>query len=84
CFYGIDFSSKGELIACSKSVQQICDFIEADSLAYLSLDGMFRAMPIPAKDFCSACFTGKYPIQITDDSTKHCLEMNTDEPNVWP
>ncbi|MGO8822042.1 MAG: amidophosphoribosyltransferase [Desulfomonilaceae bacterium] len=84
CFFGIDFSSKGELIACSKSVQQICDFIEADSLAYLSLEGMLRAMPIPAKDFCTACFTGKYPIQITDDSTKMCLEMNTAGPSAWP
>jgi amidophosphoribosyltransferase len=84
CFFGIDFSSKGELIACSKSVQQICDFIEADSLAYLSLEGMLRAMPIQAKDFCTACFTGKYPIQITDDSTKLCLETNIGTPNVWP
>ena len=85
CFFGIDFSSKGELIACSKSVQQICDFIEADSLAYLSLEGMLQAMPIPAKDFCTACFTGKYPIQITDDSTKHCLETNLGSPrSVWP
>lgn len=84
CFYGIDFSSKGELIACSKSVEQICDFIGADSLAYLSLEGMFRAMPLPRKDFCAACFTGKYPIPITDDSTKMCLEMNVENPNLWP
>lgn len=84
CFFGIDFSSKGELIACSKTVEQICDFIEADSLAYLSLEGMLRSMPIPANDFCTACFTGKYPIQIMDDSTKHCLETNFDSSNVWP
>jgi amidophosphoribosyltransferase len=84
CFYGVDFSSKGELIACSKSVEQICDFIGADSLSYLSLEGMFRAMPIPRKDFCSACFTGRYPIPITDDSTKMCLEMNVESPNLWP
>ena len=70
CFYGIDFSSKGELIACSSTVEQICDFIGADSLAYLSLEGMFRAMPFPDKHFCSACFTGKYPIRVDDDSTK--------------
>jgi amidophosphoribosyltransferase len=84
CFYGIDFSSKGELIACSNTVEQICDFIGADSLAYLSLDGMFRAMPLPAKHFCSACFTGKYPIKVDDDSTKTCLECRPVESIRWP
>jgi amidophosphoribosyltransferase len=84
CFYGIDFSSKGELIACSSTVEQICDFIGADSLAYLSLEGMFRAMPFPAKHFCSACFTGKYPVRVDDDSTKLCLEIGSVEPSRWP
>jgi amidophosphoribosyltransferase len=84
CFYGIDFSSKGELIACSNTVEQICDFIGADSLAYLSLEGMFRAMPFPAKHFCNACFTGKYPIKVDDDSTKLCLESGSTEPSQWP
>jgi amidophosphoribosyltransferase len=84
CFYGIDFSSKGELIACSNTVEQICDFIGADSLAYLSLEGMFRAMPFPAKHFCNACFTGKYPIKVDDDSTKLCLESGSAEPSQWP
>ncbi len=84
CFYGIDFSSKGELIACSKSVEQICDFIGADSLAYLSLDGLFKAMPLPEKDFCAACFTGKYPVKITDDSTKSCLECRPVDSLKWP
>jgi len=84
CFYGIDFSSKGELIACSNTVEQICDFIGADSLAYLSLEGMFRAMPFPAKHFCSACFTGKYPIKVDDDSTKLCLECRPLESSQWP
>ncbi len=84
CFYGIDFSSKGELIACSSTVEQICDFIGADSLAYLSLEGMFRAMPFPANHFCSACFTGRYPIKVDDDSTKMCLESGSVEPSRWP
>ncbi|MGB6067804.1 MAG: amidophosphoribosyltransferase [Desulfomonilaceae bacterium] len=84
CFYGIDFSSKGELIACSNTVEQICDFIGADSLAYLSLEGMFRAMPFPAKHFCSACFTGKYPIRVDEDSTKNCLECRPVETVRWP
>jgi amidophosphoribosyltransferase len=84
CFYGIDFSSKGELIASSSSVDEICQFIGADSLGYLSLEGLFRAMPRPAEDFCSACFTGKYPIKITDDSTKLCLECSPGVSTNWP
>jgi amidophosphoribosyltransferase len=84
CFYGIDFSSKGELIACNSSVEEICDFIGADSLRYLSLEGMFRAMPTPPKEFCTACFTGKYPVKITDDSTKTCLECQPLEAVHWP
>ncbi len=83
CFYGIDFSSKGELIACNHTIDQIREFIGADSLAYLSLDGMFKAMPHPREDFCTACFTGKYPIKITDDTTKLCLECRGDDPVAW-
>lgn len=84
CFYGIDFSSKGELIACSNSVEQICDFIGADSLAYLSVDRMFRAMPLPSDHFCAACFTGKYPVRIPSDFTKTLLECRPIESMVWP
>jgi len=84
CFYGIDFSSKGELIACANTVQQVCDFIGADSLAYLGLEGMFRAMPQPANEFCTACFTGKYPVKISDEFTKTCLECHPEEAARWP
>ncbi len=74
CYYGIDFANRGELIACTHTTDQVRDFIEADSLKYLSLDGMFRAMPLPANHFCAACFTGKYPVRISDEFTKTCLE----------
>jgi amidophosphoribosyltransferase len=84
CFYGIDFSSKGELIACSKSVEEVCEFIGADSLAYLSLEGMFRAMPHPGKHFCTACFTGKYPVKLTDVQDKTCLECRPIDGLQWP
>jgi amidophosphoribosyltransferase len=79
CFYGIDFSSKGELIACTHTVEGIGEFIGADSLKYLSLEGMFKAMPFPAKHFCTACFTGKYPVDIPDEFTKTCLEPNLNQ-----
>ena len=74
CFYGIDFSSKGELIACAKTVEQVGEFIGADSLAYLSLEGMLRAMPLPADHFCTACFTGRYPVKMADEQDKTSLE----------
>jgi len=84
CFYGIDFSSKGELIACSKTVEDVCEFIGADSLAYLSLEGMFKAMPFPSSHFCTACFTGKYPVRINDEFTKTCLEPGLSDSPKWP
>lgn len=83
CFYGIDFSSKGELIACSNTVDQVCEFIGADSLEYLSLEGMFKAMPLPSKEFCTACFTGKYPVRITDEYSKTILECGPIEALQW-
>jgi amidophosphoribosyltransferase len=84
CFYGIDFSSKGELIACNSTVQEVGEFIGADSLAYLSLEGMMRAMPHPANHFCTACFTGKYPVKIDDEFFKTCLECRPVQAIRWP
>ncbi len=84
CYYGIDFSSKGELIACNNSVEQIREYIGADSLAFLSLEGMFRAMPEPSKHFCTACFTGKYPVKVSEEFTKTCLEPGSGDDNSWP
>jgi amidophosphoribosyltransferase len=63
CFLGIDFPTRRELIASSRSVEKIGKFIGVDSLRYLSLEGMLRAMPLPAEDFCTACFNGRYPIR---------------------
>ena len=84
CFYGIDFSSKGELIACSKTVKEVGAFIGADSLAYLSLEGMLRAMPLPGDHFCTACFTGNYPVKITNEQDKMSLECRPPESLSWP
>ncbi len=84
CFYGIDFSSKGELIACSTKVENICQFIGADSLAYLGLEGMLSAMPLPTQDFCTACFTGHYPEEVPEDFHKTCLECRNHDALQWP
>jgi amidophosphoribosyltransferase len=73
CFYGIDFPSKEELIAYNRSVKEVADFIEVDSLAYLSLDGMLSVMK--EKDaFCHACFTGEYPVPVPRNKSKYLLE----------
>jgi amidophosphoribosyltransferase len=65
CFYGIDTPTKRELIASSHNTQEIKKYITADSLAYLSLEGMLNAAPARSEEYCTACFTEKYPIPFT-------------------
>ena len=62
CFYGVDTPSRSELIAATQDLDQIRDFIEADSLAYLSLDGLLRAVKPDSKSYCTSCYTGEYPV----------------------
>lgn len=69
CFYGIDFPSTKELIAFNKTVKEIADFIKVDSLGFLSLEGMLGVMKDKGS-FCSACFTGNYPVHIPENSDK--------------
>lgn len=66
CFYGIDTDNQDQLIAATKSVAQIQEQIGVDSLAYLSWEGMLDATGEKKKNFCSACFTGNYPIDVPD------------------
>lgn len=77
CFYGIDTPSSGELLANSHNVDEIAKFIGVDSLAYISVDGLYRAMDLEGRDnetpqFCDACFTNDYPISLTDQNIKSC------------
>jgi amidophosphoribosyltransferase len=65
CYYGVDTPNKSELIAANMSIAEICQFIEADSLGYLSLDGMQEATGISAGESCVACWNEKYPTRIT-------------------
>lgn len=74
CFYGIDFPTKEELIAATRSVEDIAKFVGLDSLGYLSLEGLFKAMPLPREEFCTACFHGDYPIPIPKGVGKYTLE----------
>ncbi len=66
CFYGIDTPTRKELIAAHHSVEEVTDYVTADSLGYLSLEGLHRA--VGGKGFCDACFSGKYPVPITDEA----------------
>ena len=75
CFYGIDFATRAELIAGSLSVQEIRDSIGADSLGFISLDGLTEATTLPASQLCRACFDGKYPLPVEEANRgKHLLE----------
>jgi len=74
CFYGIDFPTKKELIASKHDIAWVRDFIGADSLEYLSLEGMLKSMPLAKESFCTACFTGNYPITPTCRTCKKILE----------
>jgi amidophosphoribosyltransferase len=67
CFYGVDTPSRKQLIAANKSVEEIRDYIGADSLAYLSLDGLKRACGEGIEtSYCTACYTGNYPTELID------------------
>ncbi|MGB5659325.1 MAG: amidophosphoribosyltransferase [Thermoanaerobaculia bacterium] len=65
CHYGIDMPTREELIASSHTVEEICDFIIADSLAYLSLEGMLSCLSGPKESYCTACWTGEYRVDIS-------------------
>lgn len=74
CYYGIDTTLKGSLIAADHSVSEIRDFLGADSLSYLSIEGMLSAARHTGLGFCHACFDGKYPVAVEDRADKFQLE----------
>jgi amidophosphoribosyltransferase len=76
CHYGIDFSTRGELIASSKTVEELRDFLGLDSLCYLSLEGLLESTGVedPQNHFCKACFDGCYPVTFGSDLSKDILE----------
>ena len=64
CFYGVDFPTPEELVANGRTTQEIADFIEVDTLGYVSLDGMLNCASKPNDYYCSACWSGKYPLPV--------------------
>jgi amidophosphoribosyltransferase len=79
CFLGVDMATQWELIAARKTIPQIRDYLGADSLGYLSLDGLIRAAGLPRDTFCLACFTGDYPIPVQMGMDKLALETVPEE-----
>ncbi|NHA69978.1 amidophosphoribosyltransferase [Phycicoccus flavus] len=67
CFYGIDFATRAELIATGLEVEEVCRSIGADSLGYISEEGMIEASRQPRERLCTACFTGEYPVPLPAD-----------------
>jgi amidophosphoribosyltransferase len=67
CFYGVDTPSRSELIAANQTLDEIREYVEADSLAYLSLDGLMRAVGSGSSSYCSSCYTGVYPVAFPRD-----------------
>jgi amidophosphoribosyltransferase len=83
CYYGVDTPNKSELIAANMSVKEIGEFIEADSLGYLSLEGMLEATGMDADQACVACWNERYPTRITSAAeTMHSREESTASSHV--
>lgn len=74
CYYGIDFSNLGELIASKFSVEEIRRYLGLDSLHYLSLEGLLKSVNGEQNRFCLACFDSNYPIPLEEEFSKYCLE----------
>ena len=73
CYYGIDFATREELIAANHELEAIATFLEADSLGYLSTEGLLSPFE-NRTDFCTACFTGEYPLDTSEAQDKHAFE----------
>jgi len=74
CFYGVDFPTKEELLANGRDMQQIKEFLDVDSIGYLSLEGMLSCASLPKEHYCTACWSGNYPIPIQTIVNKFTME----------
>ncbi len=84
CFYGIDFATRAELIANGLTPEEIAASVGADTLGYISLDGMIDSTKQTRDTLCTACFTGEYPVELPDESLlgKHLLEATLQSPTM--
>ncbi|MFC1906116.1 amidophosphoribosyltransferase, partial [Chloroflexota bacterium] len=74
CFLGVDMATRAELIAAQKTISEIAWHIGADSLGYLSVEGLLKAVDITGSELCLACFTGDYPVPVQLEMDKLALE----------
>jgi amidophosphoribosyltransferase len=79
CYYGIDFATRAELIASGLEVEEIRRSIGADSLSYVSMEGLIEATTIDENKLCTACFTGKYPIAVPADMSEGKMRLEVTE-----
>jgi amidophosphoribosyltransferase len=77
CHFGVDMATLSELIAAKMTIEEITKYIDADSLAYLSVDGLLRAVRAPKNSYCTGCFTGNYPIPVQLEMNKMGFEAVT-------
>ncbi len=84
CFFGIDFATRAELIAANKSIDEIRQYVGADTLGYMSIDGLLSPFGAHAPHYCTACFSGKYPVDVSRMSGKQALERMTPLLNLDP
>jgi amidophosphoribosyltransferase len=71
CFYGVDTPRKAELIAATHTIDEIREFLEADSVAYLSLEGLLSTVNTERSSYCTSCYTGNYPVPVPSDTATH-------------
>ena len=86
CFYGIDMPDQNELIGSQMDIEGVREHIGADSLGHLSIEGMVEATQIPDDQFCTACFSSRYPVPVPEEQlrSKHVLEVpSTSHPEKW-
>lgn len=74
CFYGVDFPTKEELLANNRNLEEIKEFLEVDSIGYISLEGMLSCATLPADNYCTACWSGQYRIPVDVTVNKFSLE----------
>jgi len=74
CYFGIDFPDPSKLIATGRAVDDIRDYLGVDSLAYLTLEGMLDCVKMPDDQYCTACFSGNYPVDVDEPVDKYAME----------
>jgi len=84
CFYGMDTGTRGELLAANLTVDEIREYLDVDSLSYLTLDRLQQATGAVNAGFCDACLTGEYPVEIPVSLGKHVLELDGDAADRRP